>query len=79
MMERISVYYVLSNDYIQNESIPSNRIYLSDGISIGSDVTPLQGNGPVTIEGGKTIIYNPSVTMIKNDFEVKKGAIFEIK
>lgn len=73
------IVYVLSNDYIQNESIPSNRIYLSDGISIGSDVTPLQGNGPVTIEGGKTIIYNPSVTMIKNDFEVKKGAIFEIK
>ena len=73
------IVYVLSKDYIQNESISSNRIYLNDGISIGSDVIPLQGNGPVSIEGGKTIIFNQSGTMIKNDFEVKKGAIFEIK
>ena len=73
------VVYVLKDNFIQNDTITDNRIYISDPTSIGSDVTPQQENGPVAIEGGKTIIFNQSGIMIKNDFEVKEGAIFEIK
>ena len=35
--------------------------------------------GPVTIENGKMNIKLQNEVLIKNDFEVKTGSVFEIK
>jgi hypothetical protein len=71
--------YILSREYLQNEIIADNRIYIADRTFIGSNVTSSQETGSVTIEKGKILIFNQSATNIPNDFEVKKGAILEIR
>ncbi len=73
------IVYVLNKEYIQNETIAENRIYISDNTFIGRNVTSSVDNGPVSVEDGKIIIYNQHGATIKNSFEVKKGATFEIK
>ena len=51
---------------------------MANEVQIGSDVTNTKPTGPVSIDNGSTVIHSSNVT-IKNDFEVKTGAIFEIK
>ena len=65
-------------EYIQDESIEGQKVIWANEVHIGSDVTTAKPIGPVSIESGSTIIHSNDVT-IKNDFEVKIGAQFEIK
>lgn len=50
-----------------------------DETHIGYDVMPNQNMGPVSIQNGHFQIINRGGVIIKNGFEVKKGAVFEIK
>jgi hypothetical protein len=48
-------------------------------VNIGSDVDTTATQGPVVIEsGGHVIIHCQNEVYIKNNFEVKSGANFEI-
>ena len=42
-------------------------------VVVGKDVTTLKIEGPVTIQNGKATI-NADNILIKNNFEIKKGA-----
>ena len=54
-------------------------LILSPNVYIGSDVKPSATQGPVTIEGRSDVkIKASNGVLIKNDFEVKAGATFEI-
>ena len=64
--------------YIQNESFERQKTIWANDVCIGSDVTTSKPNGPVAVENGATTIHGKNV-IIKNDFEVKTGASFEIK
>lgn len=63
--------------YIQNETFDTDITINAGQTFIGSDVTPQKPQGPVILEHGKLTINCPQV-IIKNSFEVKKGAEFEI-
>jgi len=65
---------VYNGNYIQNEEIDGDTYAYSNQLSIGSDVTTMMLNGPVTIKGGKTTINVSGATIIKNDFKVQNGA-----
>ena len=65
--------------YIQDETIDKDFHVLADKVYIGSDVTSQKWDGPVKITKGSTIIDSSEEVTIKNDFEVKLGATFEIK
>lgn len=65
------------NTYMQNETIKFDQDVFSNKTFIGHDVTSTKPQGPVTLERGKLTINSTQVT-IKNSFEVKKGAEFEI-
>ena len=62
---------------VQNSHWSIDKDIIADSILIGSDVANYIDFGPVSIEGGKTIISSNSLD-IKNDFEVKLGAELEI-
>ena len=70
--------YILTNDtcFLQNTSISDNRTY--GGCStfiIGSDISPLQPYGNVTIESGGNVVINVGdKVVIENDFEVNSEA-----
>lgn len=70
---------LFDNLYIQNENITSNIENIAINTYIGKNVTPTKPQGDVHIINGKTIIYNLNKVEIKNNFQVQKGATFEIK
>ena len=65
--------------FLQNEQLSTNVSFLANRVYIGSDVTSEKSVGPVSITAGKTNIQVSSWLDIKNDFEVKQGAMFEVK
>lgn len=69
--------YILTNDtcFLQNQSISDSRTYNGcDIFNIGSDITPMQPYGNVTIESGGNVEINVGdKVVIKKDFEVKQG------
>ena len=64
--------------YIQNDSFENDVKIYSESINIGSNVTSSRPEGAVIIEKGETEIMLRNGVNIKNDFEVKRGAEFEI-
>ena len=65
--------------YLQNETFNSYVEIAGSNVNIGSDVDPTATQGPVVIEnGGHVIIHFQNGVYIKNNFEVKAGANFEI-
>lgn len=69
-----------SNDhFIQNETFDGVTRIVADSVNIGSDVTTLRPQGPVIVNNGETSITTADGVMIKNDFEVKNGAVFSIE
>ena len=72
------VYYVLHNGFIQNEILTENTICTANNVLIGSDVTNLTSQGPVVISKGHTSVIAPKGAIVKNHFEVKKGATLNI-
>lgn len=70
---------VTKTTYIQNETINEDRHIVSEETYIGYNVTTEKAEGPVVIESSTTDICIGDGTLIKNDFEVKKGVTFEIK
>lgn len=73
------VFTFCKTKYIQNESLEGNQNIHAEEVFIGRNVTALKPEGPVSIENGKTTIKASQGVTIKNDFEVKSGAEFEIK
>lgn len=75
--------YIHTNDtcFLQNSTISDSRTY--GGCStfcIGSDISPLQPYGNITIEnGGSATINVGDKVVIKNDFEVKLGGTLDIR
>ena len=69
--------YIGTNDtcFLQNQSISDSRTYNGcDIFNIGSDITPMQPYGNVTIESGGNVEINVGdKVVIKKDFEVKQG------
>lgn len=70
---------IISNQHIiQNTDIKHDLNIIADDVIIGSDITDEKEYGPVTISNGLTKIKGHDGVTIKNDFEVKAGAEFEI-
>ena len=68
-----------NNTYIQNETFTGyNTISKPGHAFIGKDVTTSKPQGPVIIQSGSLTISKPTDVNIKNDFEVKQGAVFKI-
>jgi len=53
--------------------------YSAPNVYIGKDINPSVTQGPVVVENGIVGIKLQDGVLIKNDFEVKEGAVFEIK
>lgn len=65
---------------IQNELITQDANYIGDSLRIGYDVTDTIPYGNVVIEpDAKVTIFSNNGVVIKNGFECKLGAEFEIK
>ena len=45
-----------------------------NNIQIGRNVTTSKEDGPVIVDSNKTVVSSSGEVLIKNDFEVKKGA-----
>ena len=73
------IVYIKNHPYIQNEIISEDCIYVADSTQIGSNVSTILPEGPVSIEKGHIQIQNHGGVTIKNEFEVKKGAFLEIR
>ena len=75
-----SLYYINDNEtIIQNKIISSNDTYISDSIKIGKNVSNNIEEGPVSVDKGTTTIKASNGVLIKNNFEVKRGAKFNIE
>lgn len=64
---------------IQNENITGNHMFFSDSIKIGSNVSNEIEEGPVSVDKGTTTIKASNGVLIKNNFEVKRGAELNIE
>ncbi|MBR6828229.1 MAG: hypothetical protein IKM76_08775 [Prevotella sp.] len=64
--------------YIQNETFGSNVDIVGNDIYIGSNVKASETQGAVAINKGVIKIKHQNGVLIKNDFEVKQGAVLEI-
>ena len=51
---------------------------IANSVLIGSNVTNLAPIGPTTIERGVTVVKSHNDVIITKDFEVKKGAEFNV-
>ena len=69
-----AVFSVYPIDTLQNEFISEHSWVFSNCLQIGRNVTNTEEEGPVIIEDGNVTIRNNGELLIKNDFEVKKGA-----
>lgn len=73
--------YIYPQDlYIQNYSFTQYRLIEGTNISVGSNVTTSYTQGPVTIENGANVTLDADQNvLLSNNFEVKLGAVFEVK
>lgn len=65
-------------NYLQNQSLFGNTYISTSYLLIGSNVTSSITQGPVIINDGTTEINASNYVRIENDFEIEKGAVFEI-
>ena len=65
--------------YVQNETFATNVGIIAPNVKIGKDVNTTATQGPVTKKKKKMNIKLQNEVLIKNDFEVKTGSVFEIK
>ncbi|MBR2101467.1 MAG: hypothetical protein IJ928_01815 [Prevotella sp.] len=65
-------------DTIQNEIFNGNNVVNASNVVVGSDVTTDKPQGGVVVFDGETIIKGSNSVTIKNDFEVRKGALLTI-
>ena len=63
---------------IQNDKIANDAVVLSDSVQIGEDVTSQKAFGPVSIESGNVFVKCPQGVLLKNNFEISKGATLKI-
>lgn len=68
-----------NNIYVQNKKFDQDIHIFSNNTFIGFDVTENEPYGHVLLNQGALTIQSNNGVTIKNDFEVKKGAVFEIK
>jgi hypothetical protein len=66
-------------EYIQDETYTNNTTIVAKEVFVGSDVTTTMPNGAVVIQNGNVSIRGIDGVTIKNDFEVKSGASFEVR
>ena len=73
--------YIYPQDiYLQNYSFTQYRLIEGTNISVGSNVTTSYPQGPVTIENGANVTLDADQNvLLSNNFEVKLGAVFEVK
>ena len=73
-----SLWTVYTDCYVQNENFNENKHIKAKNVYIGSNVT-FEEEGPVSVNDGKFFLEYTNQVLIKNDFEVKPHAEFEIK
>ena len=73
--------YIYPQDlFLQNYSFTQYRLIEGTNISVGSNVTTSYTQGPVTIENGANVTLDADQNvLLSNNFEVKLGAVFEVK
>lgn len=64
--------------YLQNETFGADTDVFADRVLIGKDVTNDKDFGPVLVSNGKTRVRATKSVTIANDFEVTRGAQFQI-
>lgn len=64
--------------HLQNEVLTGRNTVIANSVLIGSNVTNLAPIGPTTIERGVTVVKSHNDVIITKDFEVKKGAEFNV-
>lgn len=72
----------IGTDFIQNEIITNNRLYISNNIVIGNNVTTQKDFGDVKIQQGSSVQINTTgsgTITLNGGFNCEKGAILEIK
>ncbi len=74
-----SVISFCNDSYIQNKIFNNDVKVVTNHLSIGSDVTSLKPEGPVSLEQGKMSVKSHKGVYIKNNFEVKLGTEFSIE
>lgn len=76
----IPSYAMIGNTvHVQNESIEGDFHVVANKVEMGRDVNESQEYGDVVICNGITKINSNSSILIKNGFEVRKGATLELK
>ena len=68
------ILHVRNTEFIQNETYDEETMIMGNNIRIGSNVTSFREEGPVVVDSNKTVVSYSGEVLIKNDFEVKKGA-----
>ena len=63
---------------MQNRIFSTNSTITGDNIYIGNDVTDLESEGNVIVNGGKLTIQGNHRVFIKNGFKVHLGAQLKI-
>jgi hypothetical protein len=67
-----------NNVYVQNQTFSTNTTITGDNIYVGNDVTDLESEGNVIVNGGKLTIQGNHRVFIKNGFKVHLGAQLKI-
>ena len=70
----------IGTEYIQNESITDDVLYLSNDILVGSHVTSTKPSGNVIIKSGASVSFNAiGNILLDKGFICEKGGTLEIK
>ena len=60
--------------YIQGETLTGTTEMAGGTVKIGSEVTPLKGNGPVIFEKGSVTKIKARTTIMESGTEIRQGA-----
>ena len=65
--------------YIQNQTFTESQTINADSVFIGSNVTTLKPQGPVSVDNGTLNINFQDKVIIYDNFKVKNGAQLKIQ
>ena len=72
--KRNHVLYYEVRGYIQGETLTGTTEMAGGTVKIGSEVTPLKGNGPVIFEKGSVTKIKAGTTIMESGTEIRQGA-----
>ncbi len=76
--EQLNFDKIIGTKFIQNTTVSDSRLYKSNILKIGNDVTTEKAEGPVSFESGSSTTIEAKSVVIESNTIIEKGSTFKI-